>query len=572
MLAQAFIELGVKDRYTAGFARARQSTVAAVNDLSLKANRTGLALAAMSGGAVLSGLGALTFGLYKGIQGAADLGETVSKVGVVFGDQAGKMMTDVDQLATKFGAPKKPVLDAAAAFALMGQAAGQSKKESAALASELTQLAVDAESFFDVPLPEMLAKLRSGLSGEIEPLRSLGVLLTEDATKAEAARMGIAKFGKELTQSQKILARVSLIKKAPSMQAAVGDRERTAGSPKNRQREIAGRAENAMIGVGQAVMPLWQEIVSQTNRAAVAVGSFVASATPKIEAWATAGIGHVRSLVLGFQDLMATVQAFASSTTIQQWGRDAGAVFEWLQGVIGGPLVATIETLGSAFRNFDGVIAMTRVNATEAFANILAVVDTIPENFSRITAYVGENWQTLLRDMVVSALTAFQNILENAFNFGKALVEAIKGNGFKFDPKPLLDGFEAATKEMPKLVRPAFVDMAKERAEIMDGMVGVEAKHQLDVGKRAAEMAKGQAAPAAAKKDEAKPEETPVKPEKRTSEFIGLAEFAKKLQTGLFGKDSSGKDIAKWTEASAKELQQIRVDMKGRGPDPGFAV
>jgi hypothetical protein len=60
----------------------------------------------------------------------------------------------------------------------------------------MAKLAADSMSFFDKDFDVALDKIRAGLSGESEPLRAFGVLLSEDAVKAEALALKLAKSSK----------------------------------------------------------------------------------------------------------------------------------------------------------------------------------------------------------------------------------------------------------------------------------------------------------------------------------------------------------------------------------------
>ena len=64
------------------------------------------------------------------------------------------------------------------------------------------------------PERDAFDKIRSGLAGEAEPLRPLGIMLSEDAVKVEAVAMGLTRVKRELTEQEKILARMSLIARA----------------------------------------------------------------------------------------------------------------------------------------------------------------------------------------------------------------------------------------------------------------------------------------------------------------------------------------------------------------------
>ena len=203
--------------------------------------------ATLAGGAVVAGIGV------KSVMAASDFAEQLSKVGVVFGEQ-GTIVTDyANQMARDFGIPKTQILDAASSIGLIGKASGMSQKDAAGMSTELAQMAIDASSFYNVPLDEALAAIRSGLVGEAEPMRRFGVLLNAQAVDAEAAKLGLEKVNGEYTEGAKAQARASLIMQG--MSDASGDLERTQDGLANRMRELKGRAENAAITIGTALMP-----------------------------------------------------------------------------------------------------------------------------------------------------------------------------------------------------------------------------------------------------------------------------------------------------------------------------
>ena len=245
----------------------------------------------------------------KLIMAASDLNETVSKTGVVFGDQTEQVTGYAQQMADKFGLPKTAVLDAASSFGLLGQAAGLSGKPLATMSTDLAGLAADAMSFYNVPLEQALGDFTSALSGESEPVKKYGVLMNEAAVNAEALALGLAKpvvnmkalgqaemaamvakdkytkavqkFGhgsieaaaaqvamfkaqdkvKEaakgvvgpLTEAQKVQARTSLLTKGLSK--AQGDLARTSDSVSNRTKMLQGRIQNMAADMGTKLLP-----------------------------------------------------------------------------------------------------------------------------------------------------------------------------------------------------------------------------------------------------------------------------------------------------------------------------
>jgi hypothetical protein len=224
----------------------------------------GVKKGAMIAGAALAGLAVVGVGsAIKLVSAGADLNETLSKVGVVFGDSANSVIADAQAMADKFGVPKQAFLDSAAAIGLIGKASGLAQPEAAKMSTELARLAVDAGSFYNVPLEEALGAIQSGLVGEAEPLRRFGVLLNEASVKAEALRLGIYNGNGEMTEAQKVQARTSLIMRG--MTDAQGDLARTSGSVSNRVKELRGRFANWAADMGTKLLPVAGRVLDWVN-------------------------------------------------------------------------------------------------------------------------------------------------------------------------------------------------------------------------------------------------------------------------------------------------------------------
>lgn len=206
------------------------------------------------GRAAFLGLGAAAVGFgVAGVKLASDLAEAKNKTEVTFGGAANQVKAFADEMASKFGVVRSTTLDAVSGFGLVTRAAGLTQQASATLGVELARAADDATSLYNVPLPDALRDIRSGLVGEAEPMRKYGVLLSEAAVKQEAYRRGLAAAGSELTEQQKVQARAALILQGLSV--ATGDHERTQGSMANRLREVQGRAANLAGTYGELLIP-----------------------------------------------------------------------------------------------------------------------------------------------------------------------------------------------------------------------------------------------------------------------------------------------------------------------------
>jgi hypothetical protein len=254
---------------------------------------TGLTTASV--GLIASAGGAL----FDAARKAADLGETLSKVKTTFGADAAVVSDFADEMAKKFGLVRQETLDAAASIGLIGQAAGLSAGQSAQLSVSLAKLGADASSFYNVPLAEALQKIRSGLVGESEPLRAFGVLLSEDAVKAEALKSGLARSGEALSEQQKVVARAAIITRG--LATASGDLERTQDSAANQMRKFTGDVENFKTEVGTALIPALTEAMKLARE----FGSTLAKAGGDGDAdaagqWAKSWLGAVRLVNASF--------------------------------------------------------------------------------------------------------------------------------------------------------------------------------------------------------------------------------------------------------------------------------
>ena len=241
-LAQCVVEIGADLKgLDSGLGAALTKVRGAVNVMNSVAGMLGLSL----------GVAGVTAGMYSAVQAASALGESISKTKYTFENSFTTINRVVDELATKYGLVRTVALDAAANLGLVTQATGMTKQKSAEVSAELLKLAADAASFFNVSMEDALSRIQSGLVGEAEPMRRFGVLLSEDAVKAEALRMKLITTSGAMTEQAKVAARVSLIMKG--MATVSGDLERTQSSTANQMRRLGGEWENLKADFGKGL-------------------------------------------------------------------------------------------------------------------------------------------------------------------------------------------------------------------------------------------------------------------------------------------------------------------------------
>src|SRR3990167_2979634 len=131
---------------------------------------------------------------------------------------------------------------------------GTGKKPATDMSMAMVTLAGDLASFNNASPEDVLLALRSGLSGESEPMRRFGVALSETAVKAKAMEMGIEGVDGVLTEAQKVQARYAIIMAQTSM--AQGDFARTSDGMANKERILAAKMDDLKTKFGQVLLPI----------------------------------------------------------------------------------------------------------------------------------------------------------------------------------------------------------------------------------------------------------------------------------------------------------------------------
>ena len=212
---------------------------------------------------VAATLSGAAYGIHKVVDAASDLNESINKVEVVFGSAAKEVEAFADKAATSVGMSKQVALEAAGTFGNLFTSMGLARQASADMSVGLVKLAADLASFNNLSPEVVLEKLRSGLVGEVEPLRVLGINLTQAAVKAKAMEMGLISAGEELTQAAALQARYALI--LEQTKNAQGDFARTSGGLANQMRILKAQWGDLKARLGQVFLPLVLTVTRALN-------------------------------------------------------------------------------------------------------------------------------------------------------------------------------------------------------------------------------------------------------------------------------------------------------------------
>lgn len=187
------------------------------------------------------------------IKWASDLEESGNKVDVVFGDSAAGVKAWAQSTQGSLLMSTSAAQESAGTFGNLFTSMGMGQEEAAGLSMDLVELGQDLSSFNNIPTDQALIALRAALVGEYEPMRALGVQLSQATVEQKALEMGIWDGNGALTAQQRVLATNALIMEQTTN--AQGDAARTAKSFANQMRTLRANLEDVGAEMGKRLLP-----------------------------------------------------------------------------------------------------------------------------------------------------------------------------------------------------------------------------------------------------------------------------------------------------------------------------
>ena len=212
------------------------------------------------GGAAVAGLSQIIEGA---ISDASDLAESTSKVEAVFGDASEAVMDWAETSVNAYGLSKRAALEAAGTYGNLFQAFGIGAEEAQKMSMELVELAADLASFNNTSVEDALLAIRSGLSGEAEPLKRYGVALNQARLEQVALNEGIWDGVGALDAGQKAQASYALIMEDTIL--AQGDAIRTGDGLAMQQKKLEAALADVSAELGEKMLPIVVELVTFLN-------------------------------------------------------------------------------------------------------------------------------------------------------------------------------------------------------------------------------------------------------------------------------------------------------------------
>lgn len=230
-------------------------------DLKVTNNTAGLLKKTLNFATVVYGLRMLTNGIASSVKSMNDYIENINLFNVSMGEFKDEAREYAEMVQNKMGIDASEWMRGQGVFMSMATGFGLAKDQAYELSKGMTELSYDMSSFYNIPITEALTKMRSALAGEIEPLRALGISLTEAQLKELALSKGITKSVEAMTEAEKAQLRyVAIVEKATN-QNLIGDFARTLDSPANAIRILQQRFTVLARTIGSVFIPIIEKVM-----------------------------------------------------------------------------------------------------------------------------------------------------------------------------------------------------------------------------------------------------------------------------------------------------------------------
>lgn len=214
------------------------------------------------------------------VTSATDYIENVNLFQVSMGEFYDEAFAYAELLNDRLSIDPSEWMRAQGVFMSMANGFGLARKQAYDLSEGLTELAYDLSSLYNEDTEQSILRLQSALSGEIEPIRRLGISISQATLQEYALAHGIDESVMSMTEQEKALLRSLVLMEGAGRIGAIGDFARTLESPANAMRVLSQQITQLGRALGTVLLPIIVQIIPW-------VQAFVEVLTDAIRALAT---------------------------------------------------------------------------------------------------------------------------------------------------------------------------------------------------------------------------------------------------------------------------------------------
>ena len=202
--------------------------------------------------------------LSESINIAINMDGIIQRIGNSFGEQSEAINNELERMAQAFKLNKQEIMQYTGIFGSLLAGFGVATDKAKEMSLGLTQAAYDlwASNNDLYPQYESVARaLKSAITGELEPIRNLGISISKAMLQATAARHGITQTVDSMTEAQKSILRYQAIVEAMQKKGIIGEYAREMNTAEGAVRMLKQQLRVLGQEIGSVFIPLLLKVV-----------------------------------------------------------------------------------------------------------------------------------------------------------------------------------------------------------------------------------------------------------------------------------------------------------------------
>lgn len=205
----------------------------------------------------------VTGSISESIELASDLTETQNVVDVTFEDSASTINKWAQEALNAYGITETKAKQYSSTLGAMLKSMGIADDQVLQMSMDMAGLAADMASFYNLDHDAAFEKIRSGISGETEPLKALGINMSVANLNAFALEKGMNKAFDKMSQAEQATLRYQYLLEATK--DAQGDFARTGDSFSNEMRKLQTNLDRIKTEFGKGLLGVVTPAISLLN-------------------------------------------------------------------------------------------------------------------------------------------------------------------------------------------------------------------------------------------------------------------------------------------------------------------
>ena len=225
--------------------------------------------------AQLVSLKAISIYLANAVAKFNDFYESTDLFNNAMGELSGQATKLINKMESLLGIDPTEAMTNIATIQSLATSFGLASDKAYILSKNLTQLAYDESSYWNKDTATTFTAISSAISGELEPIRRLGVDLSQARLQQELLSLGFTQQVSSLSQADKAILRyIAIMKQTTNIQ---GNLAQTISSPANMVRILKSEISQLAKAVGQLLYPAFKAILPVLIAAVDLIKEFVVS-------------------------------------------------------------------------------------------------------------------------------------------------------------------------------------------------------------------------------------------------------------------------------------------------------